>query len=103
MLRFVACVLSLLPLLPTVAGTQETSANAHSSNTDKVEVSTQPSICLLIESAALSNELPIEFFVRLIWQESRFEADAIGPSTRSGKHALGIAQFMPGTRLTAFF
>jgi hypothetical protein len=33
----------------------------------------------------------------LIWQESRFRAGAIGPRTRTGKHALGIAQFMPGT------
>jgi hypothetical protein len=33
----------------------------------------------------------------VIWQESRFRADAVGPVTRSGKRALGIAQFMPGT------
>ena len=33
----------------------------------------------------------------MIWQESRFRADAVGPVTRSGKRALGIAQFMPGT------
>jgi hypothetical protein len=33
----------------------------------------------------------------LIWQESRFKPAAIGPSTRSGKRALGIAQFMPAT------
>jgi len=57
----------------------------------------QQSICLLVESAAQANELPTEFFVRLIWQESRFRAGAIGPRTRTGKHALGIAQFMPGT------
>ena len=55
------------------------------------------SICLLLESAARSNELPTEFFVRLIWRESRFRPHAVGPSTRSGRHALGIAQFMPGT------
>lgn len=58
---------------------------------------TQQSICLLIESAARANELPVEFFVRLIWRESRFRPAAVGPRTRSGKHALGIAQFMPGT------
>ncbi|HEY7229006.1 MAG TPA: lytic transglycosylase domain-containing protein [Pseudolabrys sp.] len=54
-------------------------------------------MCLLVESAAQANELPIEFFVRLIWRESRFRATAIGPRTRTGRHALGIAQFMPGT------
>jgi soluble lytic murein transglycosylase-like protein len=39
----------------------------------------------------------VEFFARVIWQESRFRSDAVGPVTRSGKRALGIAQFMPGT------
>jgi soluble lytic murein transglycosylase-like protein len=55
------------------------------------------SICLMIESAARANTLPLEFFARVIWQESRFRADAIGPLTRSGGRAQGIAQFMPGT------
>ena len=55
------------------------------------------SLCLLLESAASSNGLPLDFFVRLIWQESRFVPDAIGPPTRSGDRARGIAQFMPGT------
>jgi hypothetical protein len=57
----------------------------------------QKSLCLLLESAARAHDLPIEFFARVIWQESRFRADAVGPVTRSGKRALGIAQFMPGT------
>ena len=57
----------------------------------------QDSLCLLLESAARANDLPINFFVRLVWQESRFRSDAIGPKTRNGKRALGIAQFMPGT------
>jgi len=57
----------------------------------------QKSICLLLESAARANDLPVEFFARVIWQESRFRADAVGPMTRSGKRAQGIAQFMPGT------
>ena len=57
----------------------------------------QKSICLLLESAARAHGLPIEFFARVIWQESRFRADAVGPVTRSGQRALGIAQFMPGT------
>src|SRR5262245_35516317 len=55
------------------------------------------SLCLLLESAATANGLPLEFFVRLIWKESRFVPDAIGPLTRSGQRAQGIAQFMPGT------
>lgn len=55
------------------------------------------SICLMIEAAAQENGLPLEFFARVIWQESRFRADAIGPLTRSGDRAQGIAQFMPRT------
>jgi hypothetical protein len=54
-------------------------------------------ICLMIESAARANHLPVEFFARVIWQESRFNAEAVGPVTRSGERARGIAQFMPGT------
>ena len=41
--------------------------------------------------------LPLEFFARVIWQESRFRPDAVGPMTRRGQRAQGIAQFMPGT------
>ncbi len=55
------------------------------------------SICLMVESAARDHGLPTEFFARVIWQESRFRADAVGPVTRSGKRAQGMAQFMPGT------
>lgn len=54
-------------------------------------------VCPLIESAARENGLPIDFFVRLIWQESRFRADEIGPATSNGERAEGIAQFMPAT------
>src|SRR5947209_5131234 len=55
------------------------------------------SICLMIESAAEANGLPLEFFARVIWQESRFDPQAIGPLTRRGSRAEGIAQFMPQT------
>ena len=55
------------------------------------------SICQLVESAAAANGLPFEFFARVIWQESRFRSDVIGPVTRSGAQAQGIAQFMPVT------
>ena len=64
---------------------------------DHTSESTRESICLIIESAARANDLPLEFFARVIWQESRFQSDAVGPMTRSGERAQGIAQFMPGT------
>src|SRR3954470_132064 len=62
-----------------------------------VATDAQRSICLLIEASARANNLPVEFFARVIWQESRFRANAVGPVTRSGRRAQGIAQFMPGT------
>jgi len=58
---------------------------------------TADAICLMIESAARANGLPLEFFARVIWQESRFQSEAVGPMTRYGTRAQGIAQFMPGT------
>jgi hypothetical protein len=54
------------------------------------------SLCQAVASAAIQNGLPIEFFSRIIWQESRFNSGAIGPLTHGGR-AQGIAQFMPGT------
>jgi hypothetical protein len=55
------------------------------------------SICLMVEAAARAHALPLDFFARVIWQESRFEPQAVGPMTRGGARAQGIAQFMPGT------
>jgi len=53
---------------------------------------TADDICRAIEEDAAENELPVEFFARVIWQESRFNASAV-----SRKGARGIAQFMPST------
>jgi Transglycosylase SLT domain/SPOR domain len=66
-------------------------------NENARETDTREAMCLMIESAARANDLPLEFFARVIWQESRFQSDAVGPVTRSGQRAEGIAQFMPGT------
>src|SRR3954453_12858532 len=61
------------------------------------ETDTREAMCLMIEAAAKANDLPLEFFARMIWQESRFQSNAVGPVTRNGQRAQGIAQFMPGT------
>ena len=61
------------------------------------ESEAREAMCLMIESAARASGLPLEFFARVIWQESRFQPDAVGPMTRNGQRAQGIAQFMPGT------
>jgi hypothetical protein len=46
----------------------------------------------MLEEAAAQSALPVDFFARVIWQESRFNARAV-----SVKGAAGIAQFMPQT------
>src|SRR5215470_8821517 len=100
MLRSVVCVLFAVVAAATGLAAQEVAETPErDSTTSKIEASrqTQQSVCLLLESAAHANGLPVEFFVRLIWRESRFRPTAVGPATRSGKHALGIAQFMPAT------
>jgi hypothetical protein len=53
---------------------------------------TADDICHALEQDAAANGLPVEFFARVIWQESRFNAQAV-----SRKGAQGIAQFMPAT------
>jgi hypothetical protein len=61
-----------------------------------IDPTSRESICLMVEASARAHNLPTEFFARVIWQESRFQADAVGPLRRGGR-AQGIAQFMPGT------
>jgi hypothetical protein len=61
------------------------------------DANAREAMCLMIESAASAHSLPLEFFARVIWQESRFQPDAVGPVTRNGQRAQGVAQFMPGT------
>jgi hypothetical protein len=56
------------------------------------KLATADDICRAIEQSAGENQLPVEFFARVIWQESRFNALAV-----SNKGAQGIAQFMPST------
>jgi hypothetical protein len=49
-------------------------------------------VCRLIETAARENAIDANFFARLLWKESLFDAAAVSPAG-----AQGIAQFMPGT------
>lgn len=49
-------------------------------------------ICQHIQGASARHMLDPGFFARLLWQESRFDANALSPAG-----AQGIAQFMPGT------
>jgi len=49
-------------------------------------------LCRMIEGAAATHHIPVDFFTRLIWQESSFR-----PGVVSGAGGQGVAQFMPGT------
>src|SRR5262245_10294592 len=80
---------------PPPATTEAPPATPPPARTGNVDV--RESLCLMIEAAARAQNLPLEFFARVIWQESRFQADVVGPRTRSGDRAQGIAQFMPRT------
>jgi hypothetical protein len=53
---------------------------------------TRAEVCDTLARAANDNGLPAPFFIRLLFQESRFNAGAVSPAG-----ALGIAQFMPAT------
>jgi hypothetical protein len=52
---------------------------------------TADDVCRALEQAAAENALPVEFFARVIWQESHFNAKAVSP-----KGAQGIAQLCRG-------
>jgi len=62
----------------------------------EAEVTSPKAICEELSSAAVANGIPVDFFSRLIWQESRFNPGALSPAG-----AQGIAQFMPGTAMNA--
>ena len=86
----VTLIIALLVFCRPPQASAQTKASAN-------EASNLAPICSMIESAARANALPLSFFARVIWQESRFRPDVVGPVTRSGERALGIAQFMPAT------
>ena len=111
MLRLTAACVVLAAALPhltparaepqggAASATGDTSAAsdeaAKAATTEPEAKGSRPSIddiCRTLAAAAADNELPEEFFTRLIWQESRFDPMAISPAG-----AQGIAQFMPQT------
>jgi hypothetical protein len=70
----------------------DAAAHATASSNEEPERSTV--ICEAVKAAAEEHDLPIGFFVRLLWQESRFRSEVV-----SHAGAQGIAQFMPQTAI----
>ncbi len=81
---------------PTSAEQQAPAESREAEQDQQQEPSASPaapdSLCEVLAKAAASHNLPADFFARLIWQESRFKADAVSPAG-----AQGVAQFMPAT------
>jgi len=76
---------------------QQAPAESREAEQDQQQVpsaspATPDGLCEALAKAAASHDLPADFFARLIWQESRFKADAVSPAG-----AQGVAQFMPAT------
>jgi Transglycosylase SLT domain/SPOR domain len=69
-------------------------ASLPSAASQPTQATTVEEACRALEAAATDNGIPTGFFARVIWQESRFNANAVSP-----KGALGIAQFMPQTAI----
>jgi hypothetical protein len=85
-----ACVVLAVVLSPPMPARAQPQSGSNAA-----EAATRPSvddICRTLGQAAAGNDLPEEFFTRLIWQESRFDPAAVSPAG-----AQGIAQFMPQT------
>lgn len=102
MVRLTAAWVVLAAALTAVALAHLTPARAEpqdeAATTEPAAKDPRPSvddICRTLAQAAADNELPEEFFTRLIWQESRFDPAAVSPAG-----AQGIAQFMPQTAAT---
>jgi Transglycosylase SLT domain len=81
---------------PTTAQQQAPAERREAEQDQQQELGPSPaapaSLCEVLAQAAVSHDLPTDFFIRLIWQESRFKADAVSPAG-----AQGVAQFMPAT------
>ena len=65
-------------------------ADLQTSLADEAQQPSIEAVCDTLASAAAANSLPLSFFRRLIWQESKFDPRAV---SRAG--AQGLAQFMP--------
>jgi hypothetical protein len=75
---------------PAAADASAADASAEAAPAQNARAISREELCDALASAAQAYDLPVGFFVRLIWQESRFIATAVSPAG-----AQGVAQFMP--------
>jgi hypothetical protein len=97
MLRLLAIMILILPVLWPSAWAQEDLAEDRCFDLAGEQVCISQAdyvadVCAAIDVYATHYGLPSGFLARLIWQESRFDPQAISPAG-----AQGIAQFMTGT------
>ena len=96
LLLTLVCAIIIAQVGPSVAAPDETAAPGQNSEIRQPAPEALPPtparFCQAMAAAAAANDLPAAFFMRLIWQESRFNPDSVSPAG-----AKGIAQFMPET------
>jgi hypothetical protein len=96
LLLTLACAIIAAQATPSAAADEDNVAPGPNVEIRQPEPEASPatptSFCDALATAAAANDLPVHFFMRLIWQESRFKPDSVSPAG-----AQGIAQFMPGT------
>ena len=94
-LRALCCTVSILSSLTNAfaedAGeaTRSGATEVQKADGQTRESDAREAMCLMIESAARASSLPLEFFARVIWQESRFQPDAVGPVTKQRRAGTG--------------
>jgi hypothetical protein len=81
--------LRLASASPDLDGSLLADANAGPGDNRGSDVSLDD-LCQALFTSAQANDIPVQFFANLIWQESRLKSDDV-----SKKGAQGIAQFMP--------
>ena len=87
MIRFAGPLLAWALVLGSVHALAQAGATPpreeHNESTSR-QPPTADDVCRTLEEAAAENGLPVEFFARVIWQESRFNARALSPRVGCG-------------------